>query len=149
MGQRMDPQCYDIIGAAMHVHRVLGHGFLENVYHEALMIEFQKRNIPFEHEVDIHIEYDGVILKSHYRADFVCYDSIIIEIKALSKVSKAEFAQIYNYLKATGFRRGVLLNFGGSSLEYNRVTNKFLNSTNSKNSRQIIKGLRNGITLFQ
>ena len=129
-----DPKCYAIIGAAMHVHRVLGPSFLEKVYHEALMIEFRKRGIPFLREVEIPISYDGVLLKTHFRADFVCFGSIIVEIKAITKLGNIEFAQILNYLKATGYHPGVLLNFGGNSLEYHRIKNKFLNSNNSKNS---------------
>ena len=131
----IDPQAYAIIGAAMHVHRVLGHGFLEKVYHEALMIEFRQRSIPFQHEVAIPIKYDGVKLKTFYRADFVCYDSVIVELKAISALGNIELAQVMNYLKATSFERAVLLNFGSESLEYNRIANRFLpNSRNSRNS---------------
>lgn len=136
MEERLDPQCYAIIGAAMQVHKVLGHGFFENVYHEALALEFKKRNIPFRHEVDIPIFYDGVRLKTVYRSDFVCYGEIIVEIKAISKLGSVHIAQVLNYLKATNMERGVLLNFGSKSLERNRIKNKYLNSTNSKNSRQ-------------
>jgi GxxExxY protein len=121
-----DPRTYTIIGAAMHVHRVLGHGFLENVYHEALAIEFAKRKIPHLHEVMIPIVYEGTVLDTHYRADFVCYQSIIVEIKALHTIGKFEIAQILNYLKATEYDPGLLINFGAPSLEYHRIQNKFL-----------------------
>lgn len=133
MARIKDPRTYAIIGAAMYVHKVLGHGFLEKVYHEALMIEFKRRKIPFLHEVQIPIWYDGVSLKSFYRADFICYTNVIVEIKAIAALRDIEFAQTYNYLKATGYDPAVLINFGAESLEYHRIANKFLNPKNPKN----------------
>lgn len=120
-----DPRTFAVIGAAMHVHRVLGYEFSEKVYHEALTIEFPKRTIPFVHEVDLPITYEGTLLKAHYRADFICYDDIIVEIKALTEMGKAEIAQVFNYLKATGFETALLINFGAKSLQYHRITNPF------------------------
>ena len=81
-------ESYEIVGAAMHVYNTLGAGFLEAVYQEALEIELSKRNIPFEAQKELHIKYDDVILKQKYRADIVCYDKIILEIKAVSNLEK-------------------------------------------------------------
>ncbi|MBN2728020.1 MAG: GxxExxY protein [Bacteroidales bacterium] len=114
-------ETYQIIGAAMEVHSVLGSGFLEGVYHDALMIEFGKRKIPFQHEVILPIEYKGVKLNRNYTADFICYDNIIVEIKALSEISMELYGQILNYLKASGFTVGLLVNFGNKSLEHRRL----------------------------
>ena len=96
----------------MQVYNTLGSGFLESVYQEALAIEFTKRGIPFVKEKDLKIYYDGHELKQTYRADFVCYDSIIVELKAVSDLNDSHRSQVYNYLKATGFRLGLLYNFG-------------------------------------
>jgi GxxExxY protein len=116
-----DPQTYAILGAAMEIHRQLGHGFLEAVYQDAAVIEFAKRAIPFEREVLLPIQYKGIPLPSHYRADFVCNSEIVVEFKALSNLSTIEEAQVLNYLKATGLNRGLLINFGAPSLQYKRL----------------------------
>lgn len=114
-------ESYDIVGAAMYVYNKLGHGFLESVYQEALEIEFNRRNIPYEREKELQIVYDGVLLKQIYRADFLCYGKIIVELKAVSELDDSHKAQIYNYLHATGCRLGLLINFGSSDgLEYER-----------------------------
>ena len=114
-------ESYDIVGAAMYVYNKLGHGFLESVYQEALEIEFNRRNIPYEREKELQIVYDGVLLKQTYRADFLCYGKIIVELKAVSELDDSHKAQIYNYLHATGCRLGLLINFGSSDgLEYER-----------------------------
>ena len=117
---KRDPQTYVLIGAAMEVHRHLGCGFLEAVYQEALAQEFSARDIPFRREVEIPVVYKGKLLGLSYRADFVCYERVIVELKALAKLSGLEEAQILNYLKATGYEVGLLLNFGSKSLEYKR-----------------------------
>ena len=91
---------YAIVGAAMEVHRILGPGFLEAVYHEALAIEMTSRDIPFTHEVVLPIYYKGQQLATTYRADFLCFDRVIVELKALTKLSSLDEAQILNYLKA-------------------------------------------------
>ena len=116
-----DPETFAIIGAAMEVHRELGRGFLELVYQTALSLEFQERSIPFKAEVALPIGYKGKLLTCVYRADFVCFENIIVEIKAISQLTKADGAQLINELKATGIRRGLLLNFGASSLEHRRL----------------------------
>jgi len=116
-----DPQTYAIIGATMEIHRQLGHGFLEAVYQEAAVIEFRNASIPFEREVLLPINYKGTTLPTHYRADFICYAEIIVEFKALSRLSTVEEAQLLHYLKATSHRRGLLINFGATSLQYKRL----------------------------
>ena len=115
-----DPLTYAILGAAFEVHRELGPGFLEAVYHEALSHEFCLQNTKFEREVPLPIRYKGECLKTVYRADFVCFDCIVLEIKAKAEMGKFEKAQIIHYLKATGLEKGLLLNFGCNSLEYRR-----------------------------
>jgi GxxExxY protein len=114
---------YQIIGAAMAVHRALGHGFLEGVYGDALEIEFQERMIPFEREKTIDISYKGKPLKHHYVADFVCFDSIIVELKAVDSIMPVHRSQLINYLNATDYHIGLLINFGESSLKYERFRN--------------------------
>ena len=119
--EERDPQTYAIIGAAMEIHRQLGHGFLEAVYQDAAVIEFPLRKIPFEKEVSLPIRYKDTLLPSHYRADFICFSEIIVEFKALSRLSSVEEAQLLNYLKATGLKRGLVINFGAPSLQYKRM----------------------------
>jgi GxxExxY protein len=119
--EKRDPQTHEIIGACMEIHRQLGHGFLEPVYQEAAVIEFASRNIPSEREVILPVQYKNRVLPVHYRADFVCFSEIIVEFKALSRLSSVEESQLLNYLKATGLKRGLLFNFGTSSLQYKRL----------------------------
>jgi len=113
-------EVYSIIGAAMEVHTVLGCGFLEAVYQEALRLEFSNRNIPCEAEKLIQINYKGIVLKKYYQADFVCYDKIIVELKALSALSSEHESQLLNYLKAKNIQLGLLINFGQKQLSYKR-----------------------------
>ena len=116
-----DPETYAIIGAAMEVHAELGHGFLENVYHEALCHELDARGIPHQREVIVPVRYKGLMLASAYRADLVCFSNVIVELKAIQRISGIEKAQLLNYLKATGISRGLLLNFGSRSLQHERM----------------------------
>ena len=115
-----DPDTYRIIGAAMAVHRELGTGFLEAVYKAALPIEFERRKILFSPEVHLPVTYKGLSLPVSYKVDFICERTVIVEVKALACLSSREEAQLLNYLKASGIRRGLLINFGGDSLEYKR-----------------------------
>ena len=116
-------EAYEIIGAAMEVHNTLGQGFLESVYQEAMEIEFTKRDIPYESQSKIQIKYKDVALEHYFVADFVCYDKIIVELKAVSAILPEHEAQIINYLRATGFKLGILLNFDEESLFYKRYPN--------------------------
>ena len=116
-----DPQTYAIIGAAIEVHKTLGSGFLEAVYQEALAVELQRRDIPFKREVSLPIFYKGMTLSCAYRADFVCFKNVVLELKAEDALTSTDQAQILNYLKATGFERGLLINFGAKSLERKRL----------------------------
>ena len=115
-----DPRTYAVIGAAIEVHKQLGCGFLEAIYQEALAIEFFARQIPFSREVRIPVSYKDRILKATYCADFVCFDSVVVELKALARTGGTEESQVLNYLKATGYKVGLLLNFGNRSLEHRR-----------------------------
>jgi len=114
-------ESYKIIGACFEVHKELGPGFLEPVYQEALSREFIIKNIPYEKEKVLTINYKKIKLDKKYIADFVCYKSIIIELKAVNSLIKEHEAQVLNYLKATGFKLGILINFGSKSLEYKRL----------------------------
>ena len=115
-------ESYNIIGAAFHVYNQLGFGFLEAVYQECLELEFIKRGIPYNREKELKINYDGIELRQTNKADFVCYGEIIVELKAVSMLDPSHRAQVYNYLHATGYRLGLLLNFGSDSeLERERI----------------------------
>ena len=116
-------ESFAIIGACMKVHRTLGAGFLEAVYEEALEKEFHIQNISFKRQVKLSLYYDNELMKKQYRADFVCYDAIIIEIKAVSQIPTAFYAQLQNYLRCTNMELGILINFGTSSLIYKRIIN--------------------------
>lgn len=119
-GRAADPETYAIIGAAMRVHRELGCGFLEAVYQDAMQVELESQGLAFEPQKDFRIRYRGVLLGSRYRADLVCNGRILVELKALQRLSSVEDSQIINYLKTSGLRLGLLINFGRPSLEYRR-----------------------------
>jgi len=115
-----DERTYKIIGAALEVHKELGCGFLEAVYQEALDREFGIQKIPFKSQPTVEILYKGKHLAKKYQPDFVCFDEVIVEIKAITSLSGIEEAQIINYLKAAKLKVGLLINFGSRSLEYKR-----------------------------
>ena len=104
----------------MDVHSELGNGFLEGVYHDALELEFRRRGIPYRREHEIPVVYKGIVLRTPYRADFLCHGSIIVELKAIKAVSEIEFAQVLHYLKATNLNRALLITFGAPRLYYKR-----------------------------
>lgn len=117
----MNDKTYKILGACFTVANTLGHGFLENVYQEALAIEFNATGIPYEKEKSIDIYYNKEKLKCTYIADFICYGSIIVELKALKLIGGKERAQLMNYLKATNLSIGLLINFGCPKIHYHRI----------------------------
>ena len=120
-----DHRTYKIIGAAMEVHKEMGCGFLEAVYNEVLNLEFRKQEIPYVSQPVVAILYKGTPLKKKYQPDFICFNEISVEIKALDQLSGTEESQLINYPKATGLNIGLLINFGSKSLEYKRfVYNK-------------------------
>jgi len=116
-----DERTYKIIGAAIDVHKELGCGFLEAVYQEALEREFSAQEISYKSQPAVQIAYKNKPLNKMYQPDFVCFDEVIVEIKAVSRLSGIEEAQLINYLKATGLKVGLLINFGAKSLEYKRL----------------------------
>ena len=114
-------ESFKIRGALFAVHNELGCGFLERVYQDALEVEFRLRNISYEREKSIQIVYKGEPLGEPYRADFVCYGKVIIELKSVSEILDVHRAQIINYLKATKMKLGFLVNFGEESLNIERI----------------------------
>ena len=118
-----DQELYGIIGAAMEVQNELGMGFLELVYHDALNVELELRGIPYETEKPIAITYKGQPLERSYKADLVCFDTIVVELKSVEQLKAEHTAQLLNYLKATGMPMGILINFGEKPLRYKIVPN--------------------------
>ena len=115
-------EVYAVMGAAFEVHRILGNGFFEAVYQEAFEIELRSRGIPFEAQKRLPVHYKGLLLTKEYVADVVCYDKVIAELKAIDELTSREEAQLLNYLKATGIRVGLLLNFSSTGqLEWKRL----------------------------
>ncbi len=131
-----DGQTYAIIGAAMAVHGELGSGFLEAVYQAALEKEFQHRGIQHVREKRLPVYYGGELI-AEYQADFICYKEVVVELKALQKISGNEEAQVINYLKASGLNRGLLINFGSRSLEHKRLVFNLRESASSADSNPI------------
>ena len=116
-------ESYKIIGICMNIHSTLGNGFLEAVYCEVLEKEFVKKNIPYKREVKLDLFFNGEKLDKKYKADFICFDNIILEIKAVSFIHENFTKQTLNYLKATDKKLGLLINFGEKSLKYKRIIN--------------------------
>ena len=114
-------ESYNIVGAAMRVHDVLGAGFAEKVYQDALEVEFQKRQIPFKREVELHAAYSGVTLSATFIPDFICYDSIIVELKAVRELEDIHRSQALNYAKLANMQLALLINFGTIQLEHERL----------------------------
>ncbi|MDR2511065.1 MAG: GxxExxY protein [Bacteroidales bacterium] len=118
-------ESYEIIGKCMQVHRELGNGFLEIVYKDALEYLFQKYDIPYEREKEYVVQFEDVILPHKFYADFVVYDKIILEVKAVKDFTPEHFAQTINYLKVSDNQLGLLVNFGKASFESKRFLNEY------------------------
>jgi GxxExxY protein len=115
-------ESYKIMGACFEVYNELGCGFLESVYQEALEWEFLDQEIPNQPQSELQIRFKKRILKQTFRPDFICFNTIVVELKAVSKLIDEHRAQLHNYLKATGYRLGLLVNFGNHpKLEYERI----------------------------
>jgi GxxExxY protein len=115
-------ECYKIMGACFEVYNEMGCGFLEPVYQECLEIELGTQEIAFRDQVELALRYKGRLLEQVYVPDFICWDKIIVEIKAVSELAEIHRAQLHNYLKATGHRLGLLVNFGNyPNLDWERI----------------------------
>jgi GxxExxY protein len=115
-------ESFEIMGACFEVYKEKGNGFLESVYQECLEFEFAGRKIPFKIQPELSLTYKGHLLKSKFKPDFICYDKIVVELKAVTALSNEHRAQVQNYLRATGMKLGLLVNFGHyPKLEYERI----------------------------
>ncbi|MEW6307163.1 MAG: GxxExxY protein [Verrucomicrobiota bacterium] len=114
-------EAFKLIGFCMEIHRELGKGHDEVIYKDAFVVELQRAQIAFARELKYEVRYKGVILPHHYRADFVVWDKILFEAKAVEKLTDAHVKQVLNYLAASGLKLGLLVNFGADSLEWKRV----------------------------
>ncbi len=115
-------ESYQVMGACFEVYRHIGRGFLEAVYQECLEIEFAERSVPFRSQPELQIVYKGRVLEQFYKADFVCYEKIVIEIKSVVQLADEHRAQVINYLRATRMRLAILVNFGSyPKLQYDRI----------------------------
>lgn len=121
IGKRNSAVVSSSVKSAQSADNQLGHGFAEPVYQEALALEFSARQIPFTAQVPLCVRYKEQLLACTYKADFICFDEVLVELKALSRLSGTEEAQVINYLKASGLSRALLLNFGAPSLEHKRL----------------------------
>lgn len=114
-------ECYRLVGLCMEVHKILGKGFSESIYKDALETELQNAGIQYEREKEYEVSYKNRILKHKYRADFVVYNKIILEIKAATNVVEGHVKQTLNYVKAANIQLGIIINFGEDSLKYKRI----------------------------
>ena len=114
-------ESYKIIGICMEVHKILGKGHSEKVYGDALEYEFQRNEIPYNRELRYNIAYKDIVLPSYYFADFVIFDEIILDLKAIATLTTSEIKQTLNYLAASKNKLGLLVNFGEDSLKYKRI----------------------------
>jgi GxxExxY protein len=115
-------ESYAVVGACFEVYKEKGCGFLEVVYQECLAIEFALQGIPFQPQAELTLSYKGHVLTQTYKPDFICYGKVILEIKAVSRLDDEHRAQVHNYLRATGHKLGLLVNFGHyPKLEYERI----------------------------
>jgi GxxExxY protein len=117
----LQEECYQVIGICMEIHRILGKGFLEIVYKDAIEYELKQRNIPFEKEKKYEVEYKGIILPHFFYADFVVFDKIILEVKAQKGIAEEHMSWVLNYLAVSKCQLGLIVNFGDSSLVTKRV----------------------------
>jgi len=124
MGREFDDLSSRVIAAAIEVHRALGPGFLEGVYEQALRIELRKRGIPFESQKEIRVSYEGQIVGRHV-LDLLIDGQLVMELKAVEMIDRAHRAQVKSYLKATGCKVGLLLNFAEMPLGIHRVVLRF------------------------
>ena len=118
-----EKETYKIIGCCMSVHKELGAGFLESIYHEALEKEFKEHKIPFKSKEKLQVYYKNQPMNKFFVADLICYDKIIVELKAATFLHKTMEAQTINYIKSTNFKIGLLINFGEKSLKWKRFIN--------------------------
>jgi GxxExxY protein len=114
-------ECYQMVGLCMEIHTLLGRGLDEVVYKDALVLELERAGVPFARERKFEITYKGTVLPHHFFADFVVWDKIIFEAKAVEKLTEAHVKQVLNYLAIAKLRLGLLVNFGAPSLEWKRV----------------------------
>lgn len=129
-------ECYDIIGACFEVYNEEGSGFTENVFQECLEMEFADSGIPFQSQVELPLFYKGRSLKSKFRPDFLCYEKIVVELKAVSAITDEHRAQVLNYLNAGRFELGLLVNFGHHpGLEYEHLVKSRAIRVHSRDSR--------------
>jgi GxxExxY protein len=114
-------ESYQVIGKCIEVHNQLGAGFLEVVYKDALQLEFERAGIPFEREKQYEVKYKGIVLPHSFYADFIVFENIILEVKGVSEMKELFMAQCLNYLKVSGCRLALLVNFGELRLNYKRI----------------------------
>jgi GxxExxY protein len=124
------PESYKIINCCFEVHNELGAGFLEAIYQEALALEFMNQGVPYEQFPEMKVSYKGELLKKKYYPDFLCYDKIILEIKAIETLASDHEAIVLNYIKGTRSPLGLLINFGSQRLQYKRFANTKKKSAN-------------------